>query len=453
MISKFVDSDRNTLYMLPPSIQDWLLEGHLARFVVDIVSQLDLEPLKNAYAGVGSRAYDPEMLLCLLFYAYATRVFSSRRIERATYDSVAFRYIACNTHPDHDTIANFRKRFLEQLKPLFVQILVLAHAMGMFKLGKVSLDGTKVKANASKHHALSWEHACRLEKQLKEEVEALLRMAEQADRANVPDGMDVPGELERRKDRLEAIARAKEEIDRRAAERYAKEKEAYEQKVAERKEKEHRTGKKPRGRQPKEPQAGPRAEDQVNLTDSQSRIMPTSGGGFEQAYNAQASVDMDSLLIVENHVSQSTNDKQEMEPALEGLDGLPQKLGKVEAAVADAGFFSEDNVKKCESREITPLIPEGRERHNRSWEQRFGEPPPLAEGASAVDRMRHRLRTAEGRALYAKRQSTVEPVFGIIKAVMGFRHFLLRGLTAVSGEWNLVCIAWNIKRLHAMVTG
>jgi transposase len=230
MISKFVDADRNTLYMLPPSIQDWLPEDHLARFVVDIVSQLDLKPLKNAYAGVGSRAYDPEMLLCLLFYGYATRVFSSRQIERATYDSVAFRYIACNTHPDHDTIANFRKRFLEQLKALFVSRLggILAHAMGMFKLGKVSLDGTKVKANASKHHALSSDHACRLEKQLKEEVEALLRMAEEADRANVPDGMDVPEELERRKDRLEAIARAKEEIERRAAERYAKEKEAYE---------------------------------------------------------------------------------------------------------------------------------------------------------------------------------------------------------------------------------
>src|SRR4030043_532044 len=166
MISKFVDTDRNTSYLLPPSIQDWLPEGHLARFVVDIVSQLDLNPLRAAYAGVGSKAYNPEMLLVLLFYGYATGVFSSRQMERATYDSVAFRYIAANTHPDHDTIANFRKRFLEQLKPLFLQILVLAHAMGMFKLGKVSLDGSKLKANASKHHALSWQHACRIEKQL-----------------------------------------------------------------------------------------------------------------------------------------------------------------------------------------------------------------------------------------------------------------------------------------------
>jgi transposase len=453
MISKFVETDRNTPYLLPPSIQDWLPEGHLARFVVDIVSQLDLNPLRTAYAGVGSKAYNPEMLLALLFYGYATGVFSSRQMERATYDSVAFRYIAANTHPDHDTIANFRKRFLGQLKPLFVQILLVAHTMKVLKLGKVSLDGTKVKANASKHHAFSWKHACRLEAQLKEEVEALLRQAEAADRADVPDGMSIPEELARRKGRLEAIAKAKEEIQRRAGERHARETQAYEQKMAERKKKQEATGKKPRGREPKKPEAGPpRPEDQVNLTDSESRIMPTSTGGFEQAYNGQVAVDMDSSLIVENHVSQSPNDKQEMEPALEGLGSLPQKLGKVEAATADAGFFSEDNVRSCERRQITPLIALGRERHNRSLKERFAEPPPLPEDAGAVDRMRHRLRTAEGRALYAKRKSTVEPVFGIIKAVMGFRQFLLRGFGAVSGEWNLVCIAWNIKRMHALVT-
>jgi transposase len=454
MNSKFVDTDRNTLYLLPPSVQDWLPEGHLARFVVDIVSQLNLEPLRCAYAGVGSKAYDPEMLLALLFYGYATRLFSSRQMERATYDSVAFRYIAANTHPDHDTIASFRKRFIGYLKPLFVEILMVARTLGMLKLGKVSLDGTKVKANASKHHALSWGHACRLEAQLKEEVETLLRQAEAADRADVPDGMSIPEELARRKDRLEAIAKAKEEIERRAAERHAREKEAYEQKVAERQKKHKATGKKPRGRQPKEPQAGPpRTEDQLNLTDPESRIMPTSTGGFEQAYNGQVSVDMDSLLIVENHVSQSPNDKQEMEPALEGLDGLPKKMGKVEAVVADPGYFSQDNVEKCEGRQITPLIQDAHQRHNRSWQERFAQPPPVAEDADAVTRMRHRLRTAQGRALYAKRKSTVEPVFGIIKAVMGFRQFLLRGLTAVKGEWNLVCIAWNIKRMHVMVTG
>jgi transposase len=447
---KFVGIDRNTPFLLPPSIEDWLPENHLARFVVEIVSKLNLTRLNQAYAGVGSKAYDPEMLLALLFYGYATGVFSSRQMERATYESVAFRYITGNTHPDHDTIANFRKRFLEQLKPLFVQILLVAHTMRILKLGKVSLDGTKVKANASKHHALSWEHACRLEEQLKGEVEALLRMAEEADRVSVPDGMNVPEELARRKDRLEAIAEAKKEIERRAAERHAREMEEYEEKVAARAKKEHDSGKKPRGPEPKPPEAGPRGEDQVNLTDPESRIMPTSGGGFEQTYNAQAAVDMATMLVVENHVSQNPNDKKEMEPALEGLEGLPEKLGKVEVVTSDPGYFSASNVLECEKRQVTPLIREKRQAHHQSLQDRFREPEPLAEDADLVSRMRHRLQTAEGRALYAKRKSTVEPVFGIIKAVMGFRQFLLRGLRAVRGEWNLVCIAWNIKRLHAL---
>jgi transposase len=188
MTPRFAQCDRDTLYLMPPSIQDWLPENYLARFVVDIVSQLDVWPLENAYAGRGSDAYPPRMLLALLLYGYATGVFSSRKLEAATYDSVAFRYITANTHPDHDTIANFRKHFLEELKPLFGQILTIAHTMGVCKLGTISLDGTKVKANASKHKALSWEHACKLEKQIHAEVEALLRQAEEADREDLPEG-------------------------------------------------------------------------------------------------------------------------------------------------------------------------------------------------------------------------------------------------------------------------
>jgi len=245
MTPRFAQCDRDTLYLMPPSIQDWLPENHLARFVVDIVSQLDLWPLENAYAGRGSDAYPPRMLLALLFYGYATGVFSSRKLEAATYDSVAFRYITANTHPDHDTIANFRKRFLEELKALFAQILTIAHTMGVLNLGKVSLDGTKVKANASKHKALSWDHACKLEKQIHAEVDALLRQAEEADREDLPDGMSIPDELARREKRLETIARATTEIQRRASERYGKEKKAYDQKMAERKVKEQASGKNP----------------------------------------------------------------------------------------------------------------------------------------------------------------------------------------------------------------
>jgi len=279
MSNRFRQVDRETLFLLPPSMDDWLPKEHLARFIVEIVAQLDLTAIKAAYAGRGSKAHHPETLLALLFYGYATGVFSSRKLERATYDSVAFRYIAANDHPDHDTIATFRKRFLPELTPLFVQILLIAREMGFLKLGKVSLDGTKIKANASKHRALSWKHACKLEAQLKAEVEELLRHAEEADRSDLPDGLDIPAELARREERLTAIAQAKAEIERRAAERYAEEQAAHEKKLAERQAKEQKSGKKARGKQPKPPVDGPRNKDQVNLTDEESRIMPVAGGG------------------------------------------------------------------------------------------------------------------------------------------------------------------------------
>ncbi len=451
MNSKFIPVDRNTLYFMPPSIQDWLPEKHLARFVVEIVSHLDLRLLKNSYVSGGSKAYHPETLLSLLFYGYATGVYSSRKIEKATYDSVAFRFLAANTHPDHDTIATFRKRFLEELKPLFVQILMIAHQMGVLKVGKISLDGTKIKANASKHKALSWDYACKLEKQLQEEIKELMRLAEKADAEELPDGLDIPDELSRRKERIAAIAKAKEEIERRAAERYAKEKEMYDQKIAERKAKEEKTGKKVGSRTPKPPEPGPNQSDQVNLTDGESRIMPSSGKGFEQAYNAQAGVDVDSMLIVEGHITQSPNDKQEIEPALRKLSSLPEEIGKVDAILADTGYFSEYNVNECLSEQVTPYIAVGRNRHNQTLGERFFQPSSLPEDADSIAIMKHRLQTMEGRQLYAKRKSTVEPVFGIIKNIMGFRQFLLRGLTAVMGEWNIVCIAWNLKRMHTLM--
>lgn len=450
MSHTFRQVDRETLFLLPPSLDDWLPEGHLARFIVEIVAQLDLTLIKAAYTGRGSKAHHPEMLLALLFYGYATGVFSSRKLERATYDSVAFRYIAANDHPDHDTIATFRKRFLAELTPLFVQILLIAHQMNILKLGKVSLDGTKIKANASKHRALSWKHACKLEQQLKAEVEDLLRQAEEADRADLPDGLDIPEELARREKRLAAIAEAKIELERRAAERYIEEQADFEKKLAARKDKEQETGKKTRGKVAKPPTPGPRDKDQVNLTDEESRIMPTSGGAFEQCYNAQASVDVDTMLVVAQHLSQNPNDKLEIEPALEALNKLPEELGAIDALLADAGYFSQNNVDSCLEEKILPYISSHRDGHNQSLEERFSEPPPLPENADAVSEMKHRLKTKDGRAIYARRKCTVEPVFGIIKTIMGFRQFLLRGVESVRGEWNLVCMAWNLKRMHVL---
>lgn len=450
MQPRFIAVDRETLYLLPPSVQDWLPAGHLARFVVEIVEQLDLRPLKASYAGRGSQPYNPEMLVALLFYGYATGVFSSRQLERQTYDSVAFRFIAANRHPDHDTIATFRRRFLPQLNPLFAQILLIAHQMGVLKLGRVSLDGSKIKANASKHKALSYAYACKLEAQIKAEVADLLKKAEAADRADLPDGMDIPEELERRETRLAAIAEAKAEIKRRAAERYAREQAVYEKKLAERAQKERATGKKAKGKHPKPPQPGPTAKDQVNLTDEESRIMPTSGGGFEQTYNAQAGVDTASKLIVSAHVTPHPNDKQELVPTLEILTSLPQPLGTVTELIADNGYFSEANVTASEGEGITPYIAADRQPHHPPLAERFREPPPLPDHADSVTRMKHRLQTTAGKKVYAQRKVTSEPVFGIIKAVMGFRSFLLRGLDAVAGEWNLVCMAYNIKKLHTL---
>ncbi|MBW1803387.1 MAG: IS1182 family transposase [Deltaproteobacteria bacterium] len=450
MKPRFKDCDRDTLFLMPPSLDDWVPENHLSRFVVDIVSRLDLSPIISTYAGRGSDAYPPNMMVALLFYAYATGVFSSRKIERATYDSVAFRFIAVNTHPDHDTIASFRRRFLKELKALFVQILLIAHEMGVLKLGSVSLDGTKIKANASKHHALSWGYACKLEKQLKDEIKDLLHKAKKADEEDLPDGMNIPDELARRESRLEAIASAKAQIEQRSAERFAKEQQAYEEKLAARKAKEKETGEKPKGRSPIPPKAGPKNKDQVNLTDNDSRIMPSQGGGFEQAYNGQAAVDVDSMLIVESHITQQSNDKLEVKPAVENLSRLPDKLGAVGKLLADAGYFSTDNVEECEANHIVPYIAAERQGHNGPLEDRFTEPNPLTGPTDPVTEMKHRLKTIGGKAVYAKRKCTVEPVFGIIKAAMGFRQFLLRGIDRVAREWDLVCMAYNIKRLYAL---
>jgi transposase/IS5 family transposase len=450
MPAEFILIDRDTPQLFPASVQDYLPEKHLARFVVEIVDQLDLKLLVGAYRGTGSAAYHPAMLVALLFYGYATGVFSSRKLAQATHDSIAFRFICANTHPDHRTIAEFRKRFLNELEALFVEILLIGQAMGLVKLGTVSLDGTKIKANASKHKALSWAHANRLEEQLKGEVAELMRLAEQADNQALPEQMDIPLELERREKRLGVIAAAKAEIAARAQERFAREQAEYEEKQAKREAHEKKTGKKPRGKGPKPPTPGPRAKDQVNLTDEQSRIMPTSSGGFEQGYNAQAGVDIDTYLIVEEHLTQHTNDKQEVAPALENLAALPEELGEVEALLADTGYHSEANVQRCDRAEIKALIPAKREGHNLPLAERFREDPEPPNDPTPVEATAHRLQTRDGKALYAKRKSTVETVFGIIKHVMGFRQFLLRGLRAVQGEWALVCIGWNLRRLFVL---
>ena len=445
----YIQADRDTPYLLPPSVDEWLPANHLARFILEVIERLDLSRLTQGYARRGSKAHHPAVLLALLVYGYATGLFSSRKIERATYDSVAFRYLAANTHPDHDTLATFRKRFLPELEELFVQVLSIAQAMKLLQLGHLSLDGSKVKANASKHKALSHGHIEKIEAQLREEVQALLAQAEATDREERPDGLDLPAELARREARLKALAEAKAQIEARAKARFEAEQRDYDAKVA-RREAQRQAGQPPRGKEPQPPEAGPRTKDQVNLTDEESRIMPVSGGGFEQAYNVQAAVDTATMLVLATGVTQQTNDKQQVEPMLEAVAALPEALGRVESAAMDNGYFSAANVQACLDRHIEPLIALGRDAHHLPLAERFGPDAPEPTTDDPVVRMAWRLKTQAGRALYATRKATVEPVFGIIKQAMGFRQFSLRGLAAATGEWTLVTLAFNLKRMHVL---
>jgi len=449
-MSNFIVTDRQTDYLLPPSVSDWLNEDHLARFVVEVIDQLDLSNLTRRYVGCGSKAHHPATLLAILVYGYATGVFSSRRLERATYDSVAFRYIAANTHPDHDTLATFRRRFLDELAQLFVQVLELAKEMKLLKLGNVCLDGTKIHANASRHSALSHGHIEKLEVQLKAEVQELLDLAESADQADIPDGVSLPEEIKRREDRLKVMAEAKAKIAARAEERYAREKATYDEMMARRAAKEKDTGKKPGGKPPEAPKPEPKDSDQINLTDEESRIMPVAGGGYEQCYNAQAAVDASTMLVIATVVTQAPNDKEQVEPMLETLDAQSGTLGAVTCLIADTGYSSEKNIKACDAAQIEPMIAVARDEHHPGWRERHSEPTPLPDNATPMQAMAHKLKTKAGRATYAVRKQTVEPVFGIIKSVMGFRQFSLRGLQKVTGEWTLVCLAWNFKRMAVL---
>jgi transposase len=449
-MSNFRPTDRLTGYLMPPSVDEWLPQRHLARFVVEVVEGLDLRAMSKAYRGSGSASYHPGPLLSMLIYGYATGVFSSRKLERATYDSVAFRFIAANDHPDHDTIATFRRRFLKEIEGQFVEVLKLAREMGVLKMGTVALDGTKIHANASRHSALSYEHAGKIEAQLKAEVAELLAKAEAADQADVPDGMSIPEELARRETRLEQLAVARAKIEARAKERLARDEAEYAAKLAAREAKTGAMGGKPRGKPPEPPVEGPLPTDQINLTDEESRIMPVAGGGFEQCYNGQAVVAAGSLLVVAAEVVQAANDKQQLQPMLNKLAVLPGALGNVETLLADNGYFSAANVTACAAAGIDPLIAMGRQPHYPSLAERFEDTPPPPENPTPVEAMAYRLKTPDGRKLYALRKQVPEPVFGIIKSVLGFRQFLLRGLDRVQGEWSLVTMAWNMKRLFVL---
>jgi len=432
------------------TIEACLPANHLARFIVGIIALLDLSFIYARYAPVGGEAIAPEILLGLLFYGYATGVFSSRKIEQATYDSIPLRFIAGGLHPDHDTIANFRKTLLAQIIGLFAQVLVVAHELGYVNLGNISLDGSKLRADASKHQAVSYGRLLELEQQLRAEVAELLALGEQADQNELPPGLNLETELTFRQERLVNLAQAKVVLEARAQERYAVERAEYEAKVRQREEKAKETGRPPRGRAPQPPTPGPREKDQYNFTDPDSRIMknPTDEG-FDQYYNAQAAVDQASLLIVGHSLSNHPNDKAE---ALPTVEAIPSEIGTPEAAALDNGYFSPATIQGLEERGIEPYIATGREAHHHSWKEFFTrQPAPPPENASPIVKMAYKLQTEIGKAIYRLRKCTVEPVIGIIKETLGFRQFSLRGTAAVAGEWCLVCLAYDLKRLHMLM--
>ena len=452
MARKFITADYQATLDLEISLREALPPDHLAHFIVEVVAELDLRRIYRHYGSTGAPPYAPEILLGLLFYGYATGVYSSRKIEAATQYSIPFRFIAGNLHPDHDTIATFRKRFLGELKDLFVQILLIAQAMGLLELGDISIDGTKLHANASKHSAVSYKRLLALERQLQAEVDGLFALAAQADAEAVPEGMDLADEIARREARQRQLAEAKVVLEQRAAARYEAEKAEYDEKMQQRQAKAQATGKKPRGRVPKPPEQGPRDKDQYNFTDPDSRIMKNSTDqGFDQHYNAQVAVDHDSLLVVGCRVTDHANDKQEAIPT---LDAIPEAVGKPASASLDNGYFSEGNIEHIEAREVEPYIATGREGHAKSCQAYFAQAPDTPpDDASAKEKMAYKLKTEVGKAIYRLRKCTVEPVLGIIQEVLGFRQFLLRGMAVVAGEWTLVCLGFNLKRMHRLHEG
>src|ERR1700744_969013 len=457
MAARFVNIDHDTPLLLPPDLRQWVPAGHLVHFLMDAVGELDLSAARVNERGTGDAQYPPRMMLGLLIYSYATGVFSSRQIERTTHDSVAVRLLCADTHPDHDTICAFRKEHGALLQGSFAQVIELAARCGVLQVGgiTVALDGSKVLASASKHAAVSYEHAGARLQELELEIAQLLAKAEQADSTPLEDGLSVPQEIERRHLRKAKLVQARAEMEARAAVRLAAERAEYERHQATRAERQA-AGQKRLGRKPKPPKEGPGAGDQMNFTDPESRIMKAgSGDHFAQAYNAQAAVEVESRLIVGQRVSNAPTDKQQLVPTL-GV--VVAAAGPVAQVLVDSGSFSEAAIRQVEQPQAESavctqvLAALHRASHGRSVAQLEKRPEPTAPGpeASFVEQMAHRVGTREGRARYRLRQQTVEPVFGIIKQALGFRRFSLRGVAKVSLEWTLVTLAYNLRRLHRL---
>ena len=459
MGKSFRSDDLNQSLLLAPSLHDWLPENHLARFMVDVVESLDLSAIHASYDagdGRGQSAYAPAMMVRVLLYGYTTGIYSSRKLQARTFDDVAFRFLSADEHPDHSTLAEFRKRHLQALGGLFTQALQLCQKAGLVKLGHVAIDGSKLQANASKHKAMSYGRMGEAEKQLKDEIDALLKRAEAEDAAEDEkfgkgrSGDDLPAELARRESRLAKLQEAKRALEAEARQQAEEKKAAVEARIAERHQQQERTGKKIRGAEPKAPDPDtetPKANAQRNFTDPESRIMPSGSqkGAFVQGYNAQIAVDGQAQIIVAVDVIQQTTDNHQLAPMLEQTErntgAWPQ------AASADSGYWNPQQVEKIQGQGIDLHVATGKQKHGETGQPVDGSPVDAGEELSLRERMKKKLGSEAGRDVYRMRKAIVEPVFGQIKEWRGFRRFSLRGLDKVRGEWKLVCMTHNLLKL------
>lgn len=445
--------------LLPPSLHDWLPEKHLARFLVDVVNALDLGAIYDSYEekdGRGQAAYAPGMMVRVLLYGYCTGTYSSRKIQAKTYDDVAFRYLAADEHPDHSTVAEFRKRHLSALAELFMQGLQLCQKTGLVKLGHVAIDGTKMQGNASKHKSMSYGRMGETEKKLQEEVDELLKRAEAVDAAEDEkygkgqSGDEIPAELARRESRIEKIRAAKAELEAEAKQKAEEKKAAAEGKIAERRGQEAITGKKAGGHEPKVPdpeKTEPDAKAQRNFTDPESRIMPSGSqkGSFLQGYNAQAAVDGQAQVIVAAEVIQQTTDNGQLLPMLEQVE---QNLGaRPQAVSADSGYWNPKQVDDPRLQGIDLYVATGKQKHGETSQPPGEDPINSGQELPLREQMKQKLKSEAGRDLYRMRKAIVEPVFGQIKEWRRFRSFSLRGLQNVRAEWKLVCLTHNLLKL------
>ena len=446
-MSKFVDCEREQPFLLPPDLRDWIPEDDLAPFVIEAVERVAIGSFKINDRGTGSAQYHPRMMLALLIYCYANGIFSSRRIERATHRDLGVRYVAANSHPDHDTIATFRRENFAAVAASFLQVVLMARELKLVKVGVVSVDGSKFDANASKHRAVTYQRAGELIDQLKREIVDLLGRAETADASGEDDPQALPKEIARREALRAQLDAARRRLEAEAKARAEAERAAYEAKVAARAQRQGRA----KGKPPKPPDATPGREEQSNLSDPDSRLMRKSKNHeYRQAYNAQAVVDAEgSQLILCARISQCASDRNELGA---NIEAIPAEVGRPQTALADNGYANGDAVESLVESGIEVLVATGAEGRRRRHDFRpaQAEAPTKQAKAAWLQAMAEKLASEQGQALYKRRQQTVEPVFGIIKAVLGFTRFSLRGRGKVAGEWDLVALAYNCKRLHKL---